>query len=162
MPENISQGGLSTEQAFEVGAMTKGNISNKKSSYCIYYQDRLKNYQRETKLSQFSRDWLRVEDKKKRRHFAKIWLNWLRTNGFVCDGFYFSRLPIFTNIAIIFLDDELCRKILARRLGFLDNENAPWAYELFHNDYRAINVLYIIFFAYILHIILLNRVDIMH
>ena len=95
MPENISRGGLSTDQAFEVGVMTEGNISNKKSYYCIYYQDRLKNYQRETKLFQFSRDWLRVEDKINDVTLQRFgWTGWELMASFAMD---------FTSLVCLYL-----------------------------------------------------------
>ena len=51
--------GISTDQECEFGALTEGNISctDQKNNYlCIYYQDMLKTYIRETKLFEFSQD----------------------------------------------------------------------------------------------------------
>ena len=106
--------------------MTEGNISNnKRRSYCcIYYPDRLKYYQRETKLF----EWVRAEDEKKRRHFAMVWLKWLGCSGFVYDGFYFSRSPMLT---ISFLATIYTEKYWLIATNFLANENAPLAVQTF-------------------------------
>ena len=58
VPVNIVQW-LSSDQAGELGALTKGNIPGtdwKSILNSIYYADMWKNYQRETKLFVFSRD----------------------------------------------------------------------------------------------------------
>ena len=86
--------------------MAKGNVLGKdriNSYYCISCPDMLKTYQRDTALFEFSRDTSREDlEIKKRRHFAMAFLQWLH-----CNGFRFSYSPMFTNKAIIFLDNVL-------------------------------------------------------
>ena len=65
----------------------------------------LKSYQRETKLFEFSRDKNRGDLKIRKNDVTMQWL--------CCNEFCFSRSPMFTNKATIFLHDVLYWKISA-------------------------------------------------